>query len=135
MKMNAVVSMQMRVLPVSAPVDDVNAVICMVITYGGSIRGSDVRFYSCKWSPLAADSYLQTDVNSLLKRPADMTEERYDELRRMLQPYQVVASLSSEADELTLTLANQSLTTDEQEQTSAIILQTNLKWNGKNFNK
>ena len=135
MKMNDAVTMQMRVLPVSVPVDDVNAVICMVTTYGTSARESVVRFYSCKWTPLKADSYIRIDADELLKQPADMTTERFDELKRMLQPYQVVAELSRDADELVLTVSNQALTADEREQTNVIILQTNLKWNGEKFNK
>ena len=135
MWMNNAVTMQMRVLPTASPVDDVKAVICMVTTYGTKMKESTIRFFSCKWNPLPTDSYVTLNASRLIRQPENMTDSRYDELSRLLQPYMVVAKLSEDTDELMLTVSNDALDKKEQTETDEVILQINLKWNGKSFNK
>ena len=135
MWMNNAVTMQMRVLPTTSPVDDMKAVICMVTTYGTTVKESTVRFFSCKWKPLPTESYVNLDVNELLCKPQDMPDSRFLELKRLLQPYLVVAKLSEDVDELMLTICNDALDEKEQTETDEIIMQINLKWNKKSFNK
>lgn len=134
MWMNNAVTMQMRVLPTTSSVDDVKAVICMVTTYGTTVKESTVRFFSCKWRPLKTESYVSMNANELMQQPNNMPDERFQELSRLLEPYLIVAKLSEDVDELMLTLSNEALEEENRAETDEIIMQINLKWSGKKFN-
>ena len=134
MWMNNAVTMQMRVLPTTSSVDDVKAVICMVTTYGTTVKESTVRFFSCKWRPLKTESYVSMNANELMQQPNNMPDERFQELSRLLEPYLIVAKLSEDVDELMLTLSNEALDEENRAETDEIIMQINLKWSGKKFN-
>lgn len=134
MWMNNAVTMQMRVLPTTSSVDDVKAVICMVTTYGTTVKESTVRFFSCKWRPLKTESYVSMNANELMQQPNNMPDERFQELSRLLEPYLIVAKLSEDEDELILTLSNDALDEENRAETDEIIMQINLKWSGKKFN-
>jgi len=135
MWMNNAVTMQMRVLPTTSPVDDVKAVICMVTTYGTTVKESTIRFFSCKWKPLQTQSYVNIDASMLLMQPGYMPDERFEELCNKLQPYLIVAELSKDVDELMLTISNAALDEEERVNTEEIIMQINLKWNKNSFKK
>ena len=134
MWMNNAVTMQMRVLPTTSSVDDVKAVICMVTTYGTTVKESTVRFFSCKWRPLKTESYVSMNANELMQQPNNMPDERFQELSRLLEPYLIVAKLSEDVDELMPTLSNEALDEENRAETDEIIMQINLKWSGKKFN-
>ena len=134
MWMNNAVTMQMRVLPTTSSVDDVKAVICMVTTYGTTVKESTVRFFSCKWRPLNTESYVSMNANELMQQPNNMPDERFQELSRLLEPYLIVAKLSEDVDELMLTLSNEALDEENRAETDEVIMQINLKWSGKKFN-
>lgn len=134
MWMNNAVTMQMRVLPTTSSVDDVKAVICMVTTYGTTVKESTVRFFSCKWRPLKTESYVSMNANELMQQPNNMPDERFQELSRLLEPYLIVVKLSEDVDELMLTLSNEALDEENRAETDEIIMQINLKWSGKKFN-
>lgn len=61
LELNQASSMQMRLLPVSEPVDSAKQIICVVRTFGTDIRESTVNFYSLGWRQLPTTDYLLTD--------------------------------------------------------------------------
>jgi len=61
LKLNEASSLQMRLLPVTVPVDSAQQIVCMVRTYGKDYRESTVDFYSLKWRKLPRKDYLTCD--------------------------------------------------------------------------
>ncbi len=124
---------QMRLLPVSVPVDGMQQVVCMVQTYGTSGKESTISFYSCSWRPLSWPVAGLVSADDLLARPATMTEERFNELKAMLMPYLLCASLSADDDIITLSISNAQIPTDDQADVDAVRLSKTIKWNGHTF--
>lgn len=131
-QLNEASVVQMRLLPVSTPVDGMSQVVCVVQTYGTSGKESSVSFYSCSWKPLSW-SIAGIAADNLLTRPASMTEERFNEVKAILMPYLICASLSADDDSITFSLSDAQIPTDDQADVDAVRLSKTLKWNGQTF--
>ena len=84
-RLNEATRCEMRLLPVSTPVDSLSQIICMVRTYGVEGKESEVTFYSGLWRPLELtvnDIWQQTfnhpqiTLDDLTFRPDAMSQER-----------------------------------------------------------
>lgn len=58
LRLNDASSLQMKLLPVTTPVDSARHIICLVRTYGKDYRESRVEFYSLKWHKLPSTDYM-----------------------------------------------------------------------------
>lgn len=128
-------TLQLRLLPVSEPVDSMRQVVCMVRTVGVGCPQSRVSFYTCSWQPLdwtVDDCFGMAD---LLVRPQDMREERFRELKSMVSSRLYQAQLSADSDEISIRLSAFDASADDLVDLERIRVLTKLKWNGRKFNK
>ena len=113
LQLNEASRLDLRLLDVTEPVDSALQVICLVSTLGTDVRESRVVFYSVHWRQLPSAQYLTL--------PAEMFTASFTNDEK--QPV------------LTLRMTHQLdyPATDEQKPIGESV--TNLKWNGKIFNK
>ena len=130
-------SLEMRLLTTA----DSSQLICMVKTVMAPEAESEVRFFDSSWQPLA-DDYglpLRLSEGEILKQfthqPSDMTNERFDELCKMIDPVMLSASLSASSPMITLCLSTPVLTKQELDDVSVIAKQISFKWDGVRFNE
>lgn len=127
---------QMRLLP-SAEGD---SILCMVSTFKGPEPESEIRFYSFDWKELDMrhcfmDGKCINEVKkTLVVKPDTMSQERFAELKKMLDPLIASARLSADNDTLVLSLSVPMLSEEERWQVNSIILQRKLNWDGRTFN-
>lgn len=133
--LNEASKVQIRLLPVSEPVDSMQQIICLVHTLGVKGLESTVSFYSCSWRPLQLSINGIVTPNEVLVQPTSMPDDRFQELKTMLMPYMFWASLSEAEDVLTIGLSEANISTDDKEDMKLILRLIKLKWNGVIFNK
>jgi len=107
LQLNDAASLEMRLLPVTAPVDSAQQIICLVRTYGKDFRESTVTFYSLKWRQLPVADYLVSDARAF------------------------VAKLAEDAPILTLTTIDYLDSPANEEQKTHPQSLTTLKWEGR----
>ena len=109
LKLNSASQIQLRLLDVQEPVDDANQIICMVRTFGDTMRESTIEFYSVTWRPLPIES------------------------RITLPPYMHYIMLSSQAPELTVEreISMDIPANEEQKVTDKTL--NKYKWSGEKF--
>ena len=109
LKLNSASQIQLRLLDVQEPVDDANQIICMVRTFGETMRESTIEFYSVTWRPLPIES------------------------RITLPPYMHYIMLSSQAPELTVEREiSMDIPANEEQRTIDKTL-NKYKWSGEKF--
>ena len=135
LSLNDASELQVRLLPVSTPVDSLRQIVCVVRTYGNIGQESVVSFYSCLWRPLDMSIQELICVDDLMTRPDTMTEERYKEVVGILKPYLVRAELSADEDCITFQLSEINISSDDLADVSAVKVLRKLKWNNNKFNK
>ena len=106
-RLNEASAVSMKLLPVSEPVDSASHIICMVRTFGKDIQESIVSFYSLKWKPLNAADYIQWPTNQMY-----------------------VATLTDEADILTLESVGKLDAPANEEQKEYPKTSITFNWNG-----
>lgn len=135
--LNSCSRMQLRLLPSSQG----DSLLCMVLTVSAPERESVVRFFTQAWQPIPSQRIPQVLMpdgkgftpDVYLVRPDTMSQARFDELRAMIEPAMVYATLSPSDDSLILQLAFP-LVSDEQRKALDIIrMQRKLKWDGVSF--
>ena len=118
---------------------DSSQVICMVKTVMAPEAESEVKFFNTSWQPLADDYGLPLHLSEgeILKQfthqPADMANDRFDELCKMIDPVMLSASLSASSPVITLCLSTPVLTKQELDEVSVIAKQISFKWDGIRF--
>ena len=129
--LNPTARLQLSLLPTNQG----DTLICMSRTYYGEAPESTIAFYDSEWRPLTSVDLLPAiNPESLVQRPDTMTQERYDDLYRMVDPMMTYALMSSEGRELTFCLSTPMVTKKERTALEAILVQRKLKWNGERFN-
>lgn len=127
-------SMQLMLLPRV----EGDTILCMVKTLAAPERESEVRFFDSQWHPLSTETFL-ADIHSsafastLIARPDSMTEDRFSELSRMIEPQMVFASLNPEDISLTFSLALPLAYSEDKKGLKAILVQRKVKLEGKMF--
>ncbi len=129
--------MQLRLLP-SAQGD---SLICMALTVSAPESESVVRFFTQAWQPLPMPRLPQSllpegegfTIDAYLVRPDTMSQERFDELRALIEPAMVYATLSPSDDTLTLQLALPLVNKAQRKALEVIRMQRKLKWDGISF--
>ena len=123
--------LQMKLLPCqSAEGQEADSVLCMVQTLKGPCPESRVRLFSRSWELLSDTCYRD---KKLLMRPDSISAERFAELLESISLVVWKSELLPDADELVLTPSLPLLFVEEKEKMKPLLLQRNLKWNGKTF--
>lgn len=128
-RLNASSVMQLRLMPVPGQ----DSIICMVWTVLGPVAESEVLFYDQEWNKIGEQS-LSAYQAQLVQKPDTMSQQRFEELKAMLHPALIKATLSIDDNTLTLDMDAPILFKDEKVQIKSIIMQTKLNWKGKSFN-
>ena len=113
-----------------------DTLLCAVRSFLGEASHateSEIAFYDIYWRPDTSVSRLSMNPSLLLHRPDTMSQVRYDELLRLIDPIMTSAVMAPDLS-LTFSLSTPLLTQAEREELSAILLQRKLKWNGESFN-
>lgn len=119
--------------------NDSTQVICMVKTVMAPEAESEIRFYDTSWNSLAGNYGLPigTSVEAILKqftdKPSDMTDNRFEELSKMIDPVMLSASLDVSSPMIILCLSTPVLTKQEKDDVSVITKQISFKWDGTTF--
>lgn len=119
--------------------NDSTQVLCMVKTVMAPEAESEIRFYDTSWKSLAGNYGLPigTSVEAILKqftdKPSDMTDNRFEELSKMIDPVMLSASLDVSSPMIILCLSTPVLTKQEKDDVSVITKQISFKWDGTTF--
>jgi len=120
-------NLQLKLLPL-----DSIKVICMVTTCYGPEADSNIRFYDTKWNPLPIVVKMPS-VDNFFQRPDTMSVQRFNELKKTVEPVMISGRLSSKNNSLTLSLSKPLLNKDEKKALDVVLRQVTLVWNGKTF--
>lgn len=119
--------------------DGGDSLLCVVKTFAGPEKESEVKFFDQSWKEMDGVQYLPTDVGQvkryLQSKPDTMTDARYEELSRMIEPVMWYASLSEKDEVISFGVSLPLLPNAEKVQVNAILMQRKFKWNGKRFNE
>ena len=129
--LNNVVDLRMTLLP-STGEGATDSILCVVRTYRNAEPESVVELYDQSWKRLRMIDF---DAEMFFNRPDTISQERYEQIRSLVSVLFVKAELREGSDVLVLTPSLPFNTREEKEKIKSIILQTNVKWNGKIFNK
>ena len=129
--LNNVVDLRMTLLP-STGEGATDSILCVVRTYRNAEPESIVELYDQSWKRLRKIDF---DAEMFFNRPDTISQERYEQIRSLVSVLFVKAELREGSDVLVLTPSLPFNTREEKEKIKSIILQTNVKWNGKIFNK
>lgn len=133
LQLNEASHLQMRLLPVTDPVDGMQQIVCLVQTFGVTARESVVSFYSCSWRPLNEPMLVKPSIDELLQCPADMNSDRFSELKAMLQPYLIEAQLSPSDNSIVWQLSPPVITSDDKEDILRVLFEKTVNWMGNSF--
>ena len=125
-KLNEASAIQMKLLPVHGS----DSLLCVVRTYSAPAAESTVNFFSQDWQPVGDMSF---DGGQFIVKPDTMSEQRFVELKAMIEPVMVQAELSADCDELFLQLSTPLLNSEDKKAVGSIISQRKLKWDGEIF--
>ncbi len=134
--LNKSASLQLRRLPIRGG----DSIVCVVRTWLGPGKESDVSFYDQNWQMLDAHSMfgdlsLENLAPALLVRPDTMSQARFEELVAKIDPLMVSARLFVDSDDLEVSLSLPEYNYAIMNELNAIVRLTRLKWNGEIFNK
>ncbi len=131
LRTSRVSTLQMKKLPVSGG----DSLLCVVKTFSGPEKDSELYLYSQDWKPLPCSFDLQSLAGALVQKPDTMNEERFVELKGMIEPKMVYALLLQHEDALVVRLSLPLLSEEDKRQVNAIKMQRKFNWNGKTFNE
>ena len=115
----------------SSSLSSCDSVLCVVRSWDGPKRDSEVQLFDRQWKPLQAP--LTFSADSFVCRPDTMSEERFSRLVAMLDPIMFSVSLSPAENVLLVKLSPVVPNPDDEKAIEQILVQRKLKWNGKTF--
>ena len=127
-KLNDSATLQIALLPTS----DGDTLACVIKTFYTPEADSDVSIYTRSWQ---LKEQIKMPADSLYSRPDTMATEHFEQLKGLISPELVGATISSNEEGRTLTfcLSIPFIYKDEEDAMKSILKQINLKWNGKRF--
>lgn len=131
--LNSATDLQLKLLPAS----DSAQIICAVKTLRKPVADSSIKFYTTGWSVINGTFGLpdRNDTEAMLDcltaRPDTMSNDRYDELRRKIEPVIVSIDIANSGSDFTYRLSLPLLNKKEQDEMKAIIKQKSFNWGGK----
>lgn len=108
-----------------------DSVLCVVRSWDGPKRDSEVQLFDRQWKPLQAP--LTFSADSFVCRPDTMSEERFSRLVALLDPIMFSVSLSPAENVLLVKLSPVVPNPDDEKAIEQILVQRKLKWDGKTF--
>lgn len=129
-RMSKLSTLQMKKLPAEAGSD---SLLCVVKTFAGPEKESELYFFDQNWKPVDVDFDLNSLAASLVQKPDTMSEERFDELKKMIEPQMVNAMLLQHENAMVVRLSLPLLSADDKKAVNVIKLQRKFNWNGKTF--
>ena len=115
----------------SSSLSSCDSVLCVVRSWDGPKRDSEVQLFDRQWKLLQAP--LTFSADSFVCRPDTMSEERFSRLVAMLDPIMFSVSLSPAENVLLVKLSPVVPNPDDEKAIEQILVQRKLKWNGKTF--
>ena len=115
----------------SSSLSSCDSVLCVVRSWDGPKRDSEVQLFDRQWKPLQAP--LTFSADSFVCRPDTMSEERFSRLVALLDPIMFSVSLSPAENVLLVNLSPVVPNPDDEKAIEQILVQRKLKWDGKTF--
>ena len=117
-----------------------DTIFCVVRTYMGPVADSNVSLYDKTWAPMDMKHIydgkcIKCVKKSLVEKPDTMTLQRFEEVRAMLDPMLVRATLSAADATITFTGSVDMLNNEEKKAVGAIFVKKTFKWDGEIFKK
>lgn len=129
-QLNAATQLELKLLEKR----DGGKVICMVTTYLGPAAESALAFYTASWERLEQPMMRPVVRARFMQQPEDMSDERFEEIRGMLEPALVEMHLSSDDRSLIMGYSLPELPEEDIVMIKPLLVQTKLNWNGERFN-
>ena len=130
-RMSKLSTLQMKRLPAAEAGSD--SLLCVVKTFAGPEKESELYFFDQNWKPVDVDFDLNSLAASLVQKPDTMSEERFVELKKMIEPQMVSATLLQHENAMVVRLSLPLLSADDKKAVNAIKLQRKFNWDGKTF--
>lgn len=129
LSMSKVSSLAMKMLPL----ENGDTIICMVKTYAGPEKESELHFYDADWQVLDSRKFflkgtLDDICQKMVVKLDTMSEQHFQELASLLEPKMWSAVLSMDDDSLTFSLSLPLVSLEEKRQVEAILVQRKFKW-------
>ena len=115
----------------SSSLSSCDSVLCVVRSWDGPKRDSEVQLFDRQWKPLQGP--LTFSADSFVCRPDTMSEERFSRLVALLDPIMFSVSLSPAENVLLVKLSPVVPNPDDEKAIEQILVQRKLKWDGKTF--
>ena len=115
----------------SSSLSSCDSVLCVVRSWDGPKRDSEVQLFDRQWKPLQAP--LTFSADSFVCRPDTMSEERFSRLVALLDPIMFSVSLSPSENVLLVKLSPVVPNPEDEKAIEQILVQRKLKWDGKTF--
>ena len=133
-RMSKVSTLQMKKLPM----ENGDSVICVVKSFAGPEKESELYFFSQEWKALDASQFLggkriEDLAETLIQKPDTMSESRFEDLKAMIEPNMVSALLLQNENALVVRLASPLLSADDKKAVNAIKLQRKFNWSNESF--
>lgn len=133
LRLSKVTTLQMKKLPAAN-----DSLICVVKTFAGPEKESQVMLFDQEWNAkdvqtLFDGKSLQQLAGSLVQKPDTMSQERFVELKKMIEPQMVSALLLQHDNSIVVRLSLPLLSADDKKAVNVIKLQRKFNWDGKTF--
>lgn len=115
----------------SSSLSSCDSVLCVVRSWDGPKRDSEVQLFDRQWKPLQAP--LTFSADSFVCHPDTMSEERFSRLVALLDPIMFSVSLSPAENVLLVKLSPVVPNPEDEKAIEQILVQRKLKWDGKTF--
>ena len=133
-RLSSASTLQMKKLPI----EQGDSVLCVVKTFAGPEKESELRLFTQDWKALDASHLFDGKgigelAGSLVQKPDTMSESRFEELKAMIEPRMVSALLLQHENAVVVRLSLPLLSTEDKKLVNAIKLQRKFNWSGKSF--
>ena len=115
----------------SSSLSSCDSVLCVVRSWDGPKRDSEVQLFDRQWKPLQAP--LTFSADSFVCRPDTMSEERFSRLVALLDPIMFCVSISPAENVLLVKLSPVVPNPEDEKAIEQILVQRKLKWDGETF--
>ncbi len=135
-RLDAACTLQVKMLPAA----EGDSLLCMVRTFSAPEKDSEVMLFDQQWrtldtSRLFGGKGLADVQESLMQKPDTMSEQRFRELKTMVEPRMMSAILFEHDNSIVFRLSLPLLSEEEKKQVNAIKVQRKFNWNGECFNE
>ena len=133
-RMSKVSTLQMKKLPM----ENGDSVLCVVKSFAGPEKESELYFFNQEWKVLDASRFLggkriEDLAETLIQKPDTMSESRFADLKAMVEPKMVSALRLQNENALVVRLASPLLSADDKKAVNAIKLQRKFNWSNESF--